>query len=70
MNKDIVSAEEMVKLFDLFLDGVLADNIDFDDYLQAFREATGASENSPLEMTFRGFIGGLFIATVATNVVD
>lgn len=56
---------EMLTVFDMFLDDMLQEKIDFDNYLPYMKEQTGASENSLLEFMFRGFIGGLYIASLA-----
>jgi hypothetical protein len=72
MNKDIISAEEMLKLFDLFIDQAMVDKgvIEFEDYTESFREVYGADKNSPMEFMFRGFIGGLFMASVDLDMIE
>jgi hypothetical protein len=62
MNEKILNVEEIMMVFDLFIDEMLKGAISFDDYLPGFREMTGVDENSPMELMFRGFIGGLHIA--------
>jgi hypothetical protein len=71
MNTEIMSTEEVLKLFEVFLDQASSDNgvIEFNDYLQAFRDEYGAGVNSPMEMTFRGFIGGLLMASVDLDMI-
>ena len=64
MNKEIFSFEEAMMAFELFTDEMLKDSIEYDDYLPGFREATGATKNSPYEFMFRGFLGGLYIASI------
>ena len=68
MNEKILSAEEIITLFELFTDEMLKDAIAYDDYLPKFREKTGTSKNSPYEFMFRGFIGGLYIASMCDEV--
>ena len=68
MNEKILSAEEIITLFELFTDEMLKDAIAYDDYLPKFREETGVSKNSPYEFMFRGFIGGLYIASMYDEV--
>ena len=68
MNEKILSAEEIITLFELFTDEMLKDAIAYDDYLPKFREETGVSKNSPYEFMFRGFIGGLYIASMCDEV--
>lgn len=46
---------------------MLAGKISYDDYLPKFRENTGVTENSPYELMYRGFIGGLYIASCVTE---
>lgn len=70
MNEKILSAEEIITLFDLFTDEMLKDAIAYDDYLPKFREETGVSKNSPYEFMFRGFIGGLYIASMSDDVLN
>ena len=47
MNEKILSAEEIMTVFELFTDELLKDAIAYDDYLPKFREKTGVSKNSP-----------------------
>lgn len=70
MNEKILSAEEIITLFELFTDEMLKDAIAYDDYLPIFREITGVTENSPMEFMFRGFIGGLYIASMSDDVLN
>ena len=70
MNEKILSAEEIMTVFDLFTDEMLKGAIAYDDYLPKFREITGATENSPMEFMFRGFIGGLYIASMSDDVLN
>lgn len=70
MNKDIFNFEEMIAAFELFTDRMLDDAISYDDYLPAFREYTGAKENSPFEFMFRGFIGGLYLASCSEKELN
>lgn len=70
MNEKILSAEEILKLFNLFTDEMLKNVIEYDDYLPKFREVIGATQNSPMEFMFRGFIGGLYIASLCDDVLD
>lgn len=69
MNKDIFSFEEMMAAFELFTDRMLNDAINYEDYLPKFREYTGVKENSPFEFMFRGFIGGLYLASCAEEEI-
>ncbi len=70
MNEKILSAEEIMTVFDLFTDEMLKGAIAYDDYLPKFREITGVTENSPMEFMFRGFIDGLYIASMSDDVLD
>lgn len=70
MNEKILSAEEIMTVFDLFTDEMLKGAISYDDYLPKFREITGATENSPMEFMFRGFIGGLYIAGLSDDTLN
>lgn len=70
MNKKILSAEEIMTVFDLFTDEMLKGVIAYDDYLPKFREITGSTKNSPMEFMFRGFIGGLYIASLRDDVLS
>ena len=69
MNEKILSAEEVMTVFEMFTDALLKGVIAYDDYLPKFREITGATENSPMEFMFRGFIGGLYIASLSDDVL-
>ena len=70
MNEKILSAEEIMTVFELFTDELLKDAIAYDAYLPKFREITGVTENSPMELMFRGFIGGLYIASMSDDVLN
>lgn len=70
MNEKILSAEELMTVFDLFIDEMLENNIAYDDYLPKFREVSGATKNSPMEFLFRGFIGGLYMASLSEEVLN
>ena len=70
MNKEIINEETMKELFEIFTDEMLADKISYDDYLPKFREKTGVRENSPYEFMYRGFIGGLYIASCTIADTD
>lgn len=67
MNKETINEETMEELFEIFTDEILAGKISYDDYLPKFRENTGVTENSPYELMYRGFIGGLYIASCVTE---
>jgi hypothetical protein len=64
MNNEIINADVMMGLFDIFVDEMTADNIAFEDYFPTFLKVYNVSENSPMAFMFRGFIGGLSIASV------
>ena len=64
MNENILTAEEAMLLFNLFTDEIIKGDIDNEYYLGKFREVTGAGKNSPFEFMFRGFIGGLYMASL------
>lgn len=68
MNEKILSAEEIMTLFEIFMDELPKGVIAYEDYLVKFRETTGVRENSPMEWIFRGFIGGLYIAAMSDDV--
>lgn len=70
MNEKILSAEEVMTVFELFADEMLKGVIAYDDYLPIFREVTGVTENSPMEFLFRGFIGGLYIASLSEKGIE
>ena len=70
MNEKILSAEEIMTVFELFTDELLKDAIAYDDYLPKFREETGVSKNSPYEFMYIGFIGGLYIASMCDDVLN
>lgn len=69
MNEKIISVNEVLELFDLFTDLMVDGNIEYEDYLPKFREITGVDEKSPMEFLYRGFIGGLYIASLSDDVV-
>ena len=56
MNKKILSVEEMMMIFEVFMDEIPKENILFNDYLPKFREEYGVSANSPMEFMLRGFV--------------
>lgn len=64
-----LSKEEMMTAFNMFLDDMLEQKIDFDKYLPCLREQTGASKNSPYEFMFRGFIGGIYVASLSEKTI-
>lgn len=70
MNEKILSAEEIMTVFNVFIDEMLKGVITYDDYLPKFREITGVEKNSPMEFLFRGFIGGLYIASMSDDILN
>lgn len=68
MNEKTLNAEEIVTLFEMFMDELSKGAISYEDYLVKFRETIRAGENSPMEWIFRGFIGGLYIAAMSDGV--
>jgi hypothetical protein len=70
MNKQILSVQEVMTVFNLFMDEMLQDKIAFEDYLPTFLENNGFGENSPMAFMFRGFIGGLYIASLSETVLE
>ena len=70
MNEKIFFFVVIMTVFELFTDELLKDAIAYDDYLPKFREITGVSKNSPYEFMYRGFIGGLYIASMCDDVLN
>lgn len=70
MNKEILSVQEVMAVFELFMDEMLQDKIAFEDYLPTFLENNGFGESSPMAFLFRGFIGGLYIASISEKISE
>lgn len=64
MNETIFSKEDMLTIFEMLLDSMIDGKIEYNDYLPNFRKEFNVTENSPFEFMFRGFIGGLYIASL------